>query len=699
MPTSPQHTDFDDEPRAQLRPEARPARLEELDERQSAGFDTIVDLLEAAAKAVQNRRNDKQTGVLHRRQAAGPFLDRERTTTTVLVGGDRGAGKTTLLLTVFNELAGESAQKRHERSGFGDDRDRRLFELSQRLVWLETVDMEPLSRSVNLLGAVLARLEDSVGSLMPEVKPEEQARLMSPGIDYHDALTSLRELQNTVAVAFRGSVADRAGTLDLETLAHEARRTEHERLNLNERFVSVFALLSATVASYKPLREPIFVLPVDDLDLNPAACVELLQLLRAVHTPHLFVLLAADLKFLQTVMRLRYRSEIRSVAGGDALRDDELRMADVLASSALRKHIPPHQRVLLTRAQPAETLSFSHRFGANLSKPLPLGQVLGSITLARDRVSLDGEVANPLGLSWLRSLGEPPKADRKRYSWPGVLHMTRRQVVDLDLAARSDRQEGQRALLAIAATQLAELTPDFDLQVESPLVRPRQVVRVDRPTSRPGARHRIRTRGFDGWEVSRGAPSLSRDDCRTYVGALDLLGEDSGRPPYDGGAPVLRQTEVLSDDAEVIALFEWPMLFHSTYWGWERVWWALVDAEEKWAGKVGRYHGAWASVMTGVLVEALQGGSTADELPGYATTWAALRDQLQELPDGPPGVQSGWRVAVGALCTPEMGLVGKLPVSVVVERLADRVRLRRRARLAPYPQVQWPSDLPREPTG
>ena len=40
-------------------------------------------------------------------------------------------------------------------------------ELNRRLVWLETLDMEPLAGEANLLGAVLARIEDAVGARFP----------------------------------------------------------------------------------------------------------------------------------------------------------------------------------------------------------------------------------------------------------------------------------------------------------------------------------------------------------------------------------------------------------------------------------------------------------------------------------------------------------------------------------------------------
>jgi hypothetical protein len=49
-------------------------------------------------------------------------------------------------------------------------------------------------------------------------------------------------------------------------------------------------------------RNPLFVLPIDDLDLNPTACLAVLNLLRVVSVPRLFTVVLGDLEVAEVVV-------------------------------------------------------------------------------------------------------------------------------------------------------------------------------------------------------------------------------------------------------------------------------------------------------------------------------------------------------------------------------------------------------------
>jgi hypothetical protein len=57
-------------------------------------------------------------------------------------------------------------------------------------------------------------------------------------------------------------------------------------------------------------------------------------------------------------MRLRYRGLLARLADPSAPRPDELLEADVLASSAIRKHLPRHQPVVLEKVARGEVKDF-----------------------------------------------------------------------------------------------------------------------------------------------------------------------------------------------------------------------------------------------------------------------------------------------------------------------------------------------------
>jgi len=329
-----------------LRPEARPLPYERLDTQQQAALDRTVGLLTAATYDAKDWSNTAHRDRLAQDHPVRPYLDSARRSRNILLGGERGTGKTTLLLSLAQVLTADPKGSRDPRlpQTVADQ----ASELNRRLIWLETLDMEPLAPNANLLGAVLARIEDAVGARFPDLdKMPEAVPLLYPGRGYHDVSRELARLQTSVALTFGGNLSDRAGSLDPDTFAVESRRAERERLGLDRRFADVLARLSTAVASATRLDAPVFVLPVDDVDLNLNACMPLLRLLRATSSPHLIVLLAADVTLLSTIMRLNYQKELAQVSSAGLLGDADQRMAADLAVNALRKHVPPAQRVVL----------------------------------------------------------------------------------------------------------------------------------------------------------------------------------------------------------------------------------------------------------------------------------------------------------------------------------------------------------------
>jgi hypothetical protein len=208
-----------------LRPEARPLEFDELDQQQQDGFRRVVDLLASAASAVRGLE-DVRSGQTGKR---GPFIEQDRSSRTVLVSGQRGTGKTTLALSLTEAF--QSTASLSNATDALNDRDlaRTIGDLRKRLVWLETLDLEPLDPSTNLLGAVLARIEDVIGQNVPE--PTEALSLMHPSPAYHESVRDLRRLQTSVALSFGGNLPNRKGSLDPDNFAIEARRAERERLS------------------------------------------------------------------------------------------------------------------------------------------------------------------------------------------------------------------------------------------------------------------------------------------------------------------------------------------------------------------------------------------------------------------------------------------------------------------------------------
>ena len=140
-----------------LRPEARPITWQFLDSSQKAATRTIAGLLKAAIDGLPlpGRSTEPVDEITQW------VIDEDRSNRVAFLSGERGTGKTTVLLSLkkfcelFQRRPSASTDLPEELRGI-------LQEISQKVVWLEPIDMEPLPESANLLAAIVARIDDAV---------------------------------------------------------------------------------------------------------------------------------------------------------------------------------------------------------------------------------------------------------------------------------------------------------------------------------------------------------------------------------------------------------------------------------------------------------------------------------------------------------------------------------------------------------
>ena len=561
--------------------------------------------------------------------------------------------------------------------------------------------MEPLAGEANLLGAVLARIEDAVGARFPGLdKMPETVPLLYPGHGYHDVSRELARLQTSVALTFGGNLSDRAASLDPDTFAVESRRAERERLGLDRRFAEVLAGLSGAVASaVTGLEAPVFVLPVDDVDLNVSACVPLLRLLRATTSPHLIVLLAADAALLSTIMRLNYQGELARVSTMRTLGEVDQRMAADLAVNALRKHLPPAQRVVLGLVAPGRALAL---------KPLgpdkdSLGQKLESIPLPDDLAAL--HVADGFGLTlsdaakqpvtttaeWRAKPNEDPAQLTERlagFSWPLIMRQPLRRLVDLYLDC------------AVHTRQRAHYDPLTHATADNPLIQLARTrlealrgsvrgegTRVDvsawldpRPNvPPPGEDPVVQHLAWHGWQASLGSVPLANADAAVLVGCTELLGDRwrDPSPPVAHLGPV-RATWWPPSATSQGRWIDWPWVTHSTFWGYERAMAWLAQADQLWIDEPDPDFGRWIAVMTTQLFPASSTEAFDGLVCPFASDWSSLAGRLSGLDQTPLG--QAWLDAVGLLCTPEMGMTARITVPLLPPGRAEPVQALRAER-------------------
>ena len=214
--------------------------------------------------------------------------------------------------------------------------------------------MEPTPTSANMLAAILARIEDAVlrQDVFATSKPGVHPPSLSTGRS--GAIAELQRLQSDVGISWDGNVAERASHLDPDAYSLEVMRAERSRLALNRKLEEVLNCIAEEYYRGGAKQDPVFVLPVDDFDLNPPTCLEMLRFLRMLSVPRLFALVVGDLKVARTVLNLKLAGDLAAVAGTS--RDprflpvdasDVAVLAGQVASHALRKLVPPAQRFYL----------------------------------------------------------------------------------------------------------------------------------------------------------------------------------------------------------------------------------------------------------------------------------------------------------------------------------------------------------------
>jgi hypothetical protein len=335
-----------------LRPEARPVAWLWLDESQQAAFKKVASFLADAVERIDRAASMRERTVR--------WLS-DRWNQTVFLSGGRGTGKTTVL----TSLVQTSMEVREAQNLSRELGENEAQVLRKRVVWLEPLDLEPLPSSLNILAAILARLEDATQEFLGNTSvetPRKAPGLLDVGSGFQAAMTKLQRLHTRIAFAWDGNLDQRAGQLDLDTYAVEVKRTEHARLRLNHEMSETLEELAKTCFSSRTAYSPLFVLPIDDFDLNPQLAVTLLRILRMISVPRLFALVLGDIRVAEELFKIKFAAEFdKAGATSRQLPVDDLHLKIVVnqvAANALRKLLPTHQRIALTGMMLPEALKF-----------------------------------------------------------------------------------------------------------------------------------------------------------------------------------------------------------------------------------------------------------------------------------------------------------------------------------------------------
>ncbi len=318
-----------------LRPEAGPVPFDQLNRSQRDAMKAIVGALreaaEQAGKLDQSSRCNDDAG----------WVDEDRASRLFFVSGQPGSGKSSLYLTLRAILGKE---QRHEtlRPKY-ESKVPHLRSLEGQTRWLETIDLEVAGEEgENLLAAVLVRIFDTI---------DDSAGM--PSTECRKAMEQLEELANDIGIAWDGNLKARAGSLDPDTYSQEVIRAQRTRLGINRRLRrAIDTLLKKNCYAFN--TEQLFVLPIDDFYLKPAASLELLRLLRMISVPRLFFLIMGDIKTMEALFFEKALADWTRVAGpqvfaslDDPKKQEVLSRVREMKARYLRKLLPVGQRATI----------------------------------------------------------------------------------------------------------------------------------------------------------------------------------------------------------------------------------------------------------------------------------------------------------------------------------------------------------------
>ena len=229
----------------------------------------------------------------------------------------------------------------------------------------------------------------------------------------------LHQLELDAVLAWAGTERERARHADPSAYAAEVLESERAGLRLQPRLAEVLDQL-ANSRSGQNGKKLLFVQPVDDFDLAPARCLELLRIIRMVASRRLFFVIAGNTRLAENVLRLQGEGDLSSLTPKLAAGREQVWIwatATEIAASNLRKLAPPRQRV------PLQSLSVEKARAMCESSGAPtLDQTLAAVSFQRNNAPPRDNSTD------LRSFLFPE--DGTTYIGAGWLEGTPRQVID-----------------------------------------------------------------------------------------------------------------------------------------------------------------------------------------------------------------------------------------------------------------------------
>jgi len=236
------------------------------------------------------------------------------------INGKFATGKTDLVLSLARLLSGGKSVDHF----FGAEQElcashRSIAsQLIGRAIVVEPLYMESLPSGTPLLTAILSRVRQGVISQCCESRCRSE-------------LFRFDQMMERIARSLDSNLDQRREHLDREQYGQNVIEQEHDRCELRSHLADALWNLSQQVvpshpASSQSSQPLLFVVPIEDVHLNPSRCVDLFRVLRNYATPNLFYVSTGDLSVVRMIFQMHAASEYGMTADPSSIgRDNVLR--------------------------------------------------------------------------------------------------------------------------------------------------------------------------------------------------------------------------------------------------------------------------------------------------------------------------------------------------------------------------------------
>ena len=262
----------------------------------------------------------------------------------ILIDGGRGSGKTSILVTLLNlwgrlaagdkprDLMAAGASEKTVKAPSNKKKKpsstswARLIEqihgpLQGKLIPVRPLDVQPLPVATSLLAWIGTRIMELVDHLDDPAGRRAGAEPAKPIASWEPdwkrelrSRSSFKKLMQCAALGWSSNLPDRKGTLDPESYAVELNDAERARLGMVDSWREFTATVVADAHRLYPElvhEDARIIVPIDDADMNPHRCVELLELLRSLWSPHVVFVVTGNSKLFLKMLQLHYEQVLR----------------------------------------------------------------------------------------------------------------------------------------------------------------------------------------------------------------------------------------------------------------------------------------------------------------------------------------------------------------------------------------------------